>query len=329
MYAIGTVFMPYSEQGFRNTLSAFSGLSTLALFAAYGNEMLGYRGFRFALYAICAVGLIGLGSLDLPKNITGGTVLYLVALVTISIISQARRGFWMYSSLFVATSVLLSFWMDFRGLLGYAAVFAAAMVGAHVLRPRAYWLVGIVGSVAIISATLWYFLNVNQNQLINDITRIVSETSGRRALSGRDWLWPAILSAVESSPLMGLGSGALPRDIMQTDLSAHNYYLQLYLQIGLVGLAILTSLLLVVWRRLAFGRSPAVQFGSALFLMFVAHNSTEVLMFQNGLIAAVPAWCAIGIAISVAMHESLAESSGFSTDRSSVRSRSTRGSPRW
>jgi hypothetical protein len=72
-----------------------------------------------------------------------------------------------------------------------------------------------------------------------------------------------------------------------------------YLQLGLVGLILVVCFLLAIWRLLSAAGSTAGKFGSALFLMFIVHNGTEVLMLQNNSLVAVPAWCSIGLALAI------------------------------
>jgi hypothetical protein len=72
-----------------------------------------------------------------------------------------------------------------------------------------------------------------------------------------------------------------------------------YLQVGVIGMVVLIAFLLAVWRILARATCAAGRFGSAVFIMFVVHNATEVLMFQNNALVAVPAWCTIGLALAI------------------------------
>lgn len=236
---------------------------------------------------------------DLQKNITGGTILYLIAIPTVIILARAGSRARLLLVLYFAAATLLGFALDFRGLIGYALILVLAYIGAATLPKPAFWVVGIVGASAVIGGTIWYFLNVRTSELAVTITRLVIDTSGRPATSGRDWLWPSIAQIVEYSPWTGIGAGALPRDVLPTTLSAHSYYMQVYLQLGFIGIVLLVTLLLTIWGPLVRSTTPAGRFAAAVFLMFVCHNATEVLMFQNGLMAGLPAWSVIGLGIAV------------------------------
>jgi O-antigen ligase len=83
-------------------------------------------------------------------------------------------------------------------------------------------------------------------------------------LSGRDVIWPIFMDAIESRPLFGYGLGAGARIIDPDDPSvrliqsnaAHNEYLRLSVDAGIVGCALIfTSILAWVW--IGTRRAPA------------------------------------------------------------------------
>lgn len=299
LYLASSLTTANTQTGLLHTIAAVTATSALLLFVTYGRDIIEMPGFRVVAIVLILAGAVAINFSSYPKNATGGTLLYLLALLFTIILTRPRRHTWPLIIAYAAIATGMSFALEFRGLLGYSAILVLGYIGAAKLPKRAFWVVGIVGSVAVIAATIWYFLNIATSPLAVAITSSVTDASGRRAASGREWLWPSILQAVnEHDPIVGLGAGTLPRDFLPTDLSSHNFYIQVFLQVGLIGLAVLIGLLLSVWKPLAASLTPIGWFGAAVFLMFVAHNSTEVLMFQNGLIAGVPAWCAIGLAIS-------------------------------
>lgn len=299
VYAIGSVFSEGTSQGLRHTVSTVTAACALMLYASFGREVLMKRWFHILASLFIVFGLFGTATGSLAKNISGGVMLYFLALLALLAFARGKRRSGTIVLAYLAMAVTLALVLDFRSLIAYAAVFALAYIGALRLQRRAYWFMGIAGSALIIVSTIWYFLNITTSQIAIDLTRLVSEASGRPATSGREWLWPAIVDAVErTSPWIGLGPGALPRDFLPTTFSAHSYYLQVYMQWGWIGVVVLVCLLVSVWSSLTLSRNSIGNFGSAVFLMFVAHNSTEVLMFQNGLMAAIPAWCVVGAAIA-------------------------------
>ncbi|MGV0795810.1 O-antigen ligase family protein [Mycolicibacterium elephantis] len=283
-----------NHAGFIHTVTLISvGVCFLA-FAAYGSALMGYAGMRLAIAAMVVVNvLVVVGNMP-NKNTTGGVLIYLLALLCVVFIKNG----WTAVALLTVAGVGIGIALDFRALIAYVAIFAVSFLAATRLRHRTYRWAGIALAGFAVGGVLWFNLNITTSELAVGIADRIEEWSDRRTNSGREYLWPRLLAQIDDNLFFGLGAGTLPRDLLSTTLSSHNYYIQVLLQVGIIGLALLLLFLLAVWTILSKGETVAGRFGSALFLMFVVHNSTETLMFQNTTLVAVPAWCAIGIAVS-------------------------------
>lgn len=304
-YAVGSLYIVEAGQAWRHVLATASAAAALLLFATYGRDIVAMRGFRRAAYAVTICGIVLVAfSHNLSKNLQGGTMLYLGAVFVSLLIYSRPKTLRFYSLAFVGASLVLAFVLDFRSLIAYTVVILLGNRGANRLQKRTYWLAGISGLTVVVGGITWYFLNASTNALAISVTRNITDVSGRRATSGRDVIWSAIGYHVKDDRWFGLGAGMLPQDIIPTTLSSHSTFMQTYLQLGYLGLVLLVVVLLAVWRPLAFAETASGKFGAAIFLLFVAHNATEVLMFQNALLAAIPAWCAIGLAIALAQQPS-------------------------
>ncbi|MCV6978717.1 O-antigen ligase family protein [Mycolicibacterium pulveris] len=302
LYALSAAFTYNRSRGLEHTVAVASTATVLLAFVMYGAAFLSFTWFRVLLFTLVTVDLLAIAVAELPKNATASAMVYASAVALVCILRRADtspRTAWAVALAFFAFSGSLALIYNVRSLIVYSALFLIAFVCSMKLRSRTYMFIGIFASVATIGATLWFFLNINTSPLAASLSAKIMELSGHRANSGRDFLWPYILRAAKENPLFGLGAAALPRDFLTTQLSAHNYYLQVYLQVGILGLSVLLVFLLYLWGILSRANTAAGRFGSALFLMFVIHNGTEVLMFQNATLVSVPAWCAIGIAISI------------------------------
>jgi len=92
-----------------------------------------------------------------------------------------------------------------------------------------------------------------------------AESSG---MSGRDIMWPWLLSLSEKYPNYGIGFGhqfwSTPREvfILFTSNAAHNDYLRLLVELGWFGVyafyILLTAAVLIVWNSQACRRDPAI-----------------------------------------------------------------------
>lgn len=298
-YALSSFFESHSAAGFRHTATlACLGIVFLA-FATYGSWIFALKGIPAVTMVIVALDVFMISSAWFPKNTKGGAIIYILGLAMMIVIRNSRSTGWMAALCFTLLGIILGAWFDVRFLIVCSILFFCMFISGACLSTRAYWLVGIVSSAAAVLLVVWFFINIGRSGFAREIGIKIAELSGRRANTGRDQLYLHVLNKTDGNSLFGLGAGALPRDVLSTAYSAHSYYIQVYLQLGILGLALIAGLLLSIWHFLARVRYAVGRFGSALFIMFVVHNTVEVFMFQNNSLVAVPAWCAIGLAISI------------------------------
>ena len=108
--------------------------------------------------------------------------------------------------------------------------------------------------------------------------------------SGRGALWASTLKMVYNSPLMGRGLGA---DITMlgngAHLSAHNVYVQLLGQTGIVGLLLFLYLLFIVFRRNNAKQKEGIN-SNIFLLVFIIHQNFTLEWFQNSFAHGVAIW---------------------------------------
>jgi exopolysaccharide production protein ExoQ len=116
---------------------------------------------------------------------------------------------------------------------------------------------------------------------------------GRTSLSGRPQIWQIVLNQ-HTNPLLGVGYESFwlgPRlervwaGGMGQITEAHNGYLEVYLNLGYVGLFLLFLFLAVSYRNICKKLKPFSSIGSltlAIWTAFLFHNSTEA-DFRSGL----------------------------------------------
>jgi exopolysaccharide production protein ExoQ len=126
-----------------------------------------------------------------------------------------------------------------------------------------------------------------------DINAVVAELMGRDpTLTGREDIWKVVLS-VRASSLLGTGYESFwlgPRLLKVWEFfpginEAHNGYLQMYLQLGFVGLSILGWMLISFFRSISKRGDPSslASLCLALWSVLAIYNVTEAA-FQGGLL---------------------------------------------
>jgi O-antigen ligase len=141
----------------------------------------------------------------------------------------------------------------------------------------------VLGALGVAVSAL--FLNTGSGML---------EQMGRNAtLTGRTAVWHAALSLAES-PVVGTGFASFwlgPRYEHMAELTgmrlnqAHNGFLETYLNLGWIGVALLALVLITAYRRVVKGvrwMTPAASLRLAFFMIAISQNFTEASFGMAG-----------------------------------------------
>ena len=129
---------------------------------------------------------------------------------------------------------------DHRTLAGSSVLLLLQylMLSANIARSKLRALM-FVGLIVTVAGVIWLLVDPVMSKLTAAWNSAVLEEGGRRLMSGRDVLWPVVWKAIAEHPVLGAGPGTVLSDIYTTNLSAHNLYLQIGLQIGYGGFVFL------------------------------------------------------------------------------------------
>lgn len=138
--------------------------------------------------------------------------------------------------------------------------------------------------------------NTNVGIALNELSRNIF---GKSFYSGRSELWSSILDSVYSKPFFGFGLGTNAKDIIDTKLTAHNQYLQIVIEGGIIKLTIFVFLLVCIWKLLINRiESFAAQLSACFFIGIIVYENFEMTLFQNNYSIALLQWLIITIGIS-------------------------------
>ena len=181
-----------------------------------------------------------------------------------------------------AAAAVFLYFTHSRTSVGMALV--ALVAGFAYLRVPAKHRVWLIGSIFLAGLLLVLFVDIYRDPL----ARAVSDVN---TLTGRPYIWTAVLNYAGDHLLLGAGFGSFwniagggpiygyGKDWILTITSAHNGFLDLLIQLGLPATIIVIGML-VVWPigRLLVRQSISAQRGallSALLIFCVGHNLTE------------------------------------------------------
>lgn len=124
------------------------------------------------------------------------------------------------------------------------------------------------------------------------ITMVILSTGGDPTLTGRTTLWEAILQIASHHQLLGAGYGGfwignLGNNLWDTFIwkpgAAHNGYIDVYVDLGLVGVTILIFLIIYAYKDILRSIEYESDFGKfrmMMFVMILVYNYTESSFFK-------------------------------------------------
>ena len=239
-------------------------------------------------------GHIGAGSDFLPKVILPGIFL------APYILGQVRRSF--RPLVLGAVAVVLAAMVSAGSRSCYIAVAVGVVAAALVYRPlsvgRRIWLaVGVVTAIAAFvlvgaASGLW---------ATGLWTRVVELSQQGLAVGGRGQIWLAGLQMVAEHPLLGVGIGNFPIEMMRRGVfvMAHNDFVTHFAETGIPGILLYLAMLAAVLRLAWKTSEPALRAGLiGLFVAAIVASMGNPSYGEKGFWMQL-ALCALGGAVSV------------------------------
>lgn len=153
----------------------------------------------------------------------------------------------------------------------------------------------LVTIVALLSLFIFFYPTMLDSPFGQELQNYSLSKFGKLFFSGRNVIWKNLLDAISQKPLFGYGLDATPRLIYETEFSSHNLYLQIMLQVGIVGFVVLMAPLLFISLRLACIKSKLSIVFFCFLILILIHECFEVTFTQNMIISGLPMWFLLGV----------------------------------
>ncbi len=134
-----------------------------------------------------------------------------------------------------------------------------------------------ISAIGVASLSMWLFWSVTPLSIIADLTGHNATLSGRTTV-----IWPKLIAIALEQPVLGLGYGGYWLEPLRlgklTINQAHNGYLDIFIELGSVGLIIFLIMLLAFVKKATDEFKYDVEWGSfrvSFLLMTVLQNYTE------------------------------------------------------
>ena len=118
----------------------------------------------------------------------------------------------------------------------------------------------------------------------------VSESITNADLGGRVSLWEASIKAFSRYPLLGIGSGSLMKDTELNEV-AHNSFLSVLSELGLIGISLFISILIIVIFQIFYQSYPGNILWAVVFLLWIMGAATLTWEYRK------PTWLVLNLII--------------------------------
>lgn len=253
------------------------------------------------------------------KNALGG-ILYglLYFVLALSNLGQKRALVRIAKATTIIGLIVLIATNSRASILAFLAMSFTFLLFGVIAKSRLRWTSYFFLVVLFILAFSLIYSSLNDYLPTEGLNGALMDLTGGRLYSGRNEIWPALQELIVQRPFLGYGAGAHPRDFFDTDLSSHNLYYQISLQVGLLGLFLLLLLLWSIWITLWHGRKDWLgRLSSAYMIGFMVHQIFEVSMTQNNLAVGLLQWLILGIGVSRVIHNDNKISNNFNANQKS------------
>jgi len=216
-----------------------------------------------------------------------GTTLFSAAILAVACLLLWASGSRTAQLSIIATVLTYAAWPRIvRSTLSHVSVFLAIVVST-------------IGGV-------FFYVSLSQYSIFDSLREIAQRYSGAELYSGRELLWPMVLDHISQKPIFGWGAGFREEEILSDFLGeathAHNLYLAVALQTGIMGLVLLFGVLYSIWSIYRCPNSDrVVRLSAAFFVGILFHQWFELSLTQNNVSVGVLFWTIIGLGMNRAL----------------------------
>lgn len=191
-------------------------------------------------------------------------------------------------------------------LIGILFSFIIYLIYNIISKNKRRWRVFFIFFLLSLSIIVVLYINITKFDFYYKLATTIYEFTGKNILSGRQIVWSHLINLVKNKLWLGYGSGAQLSNYSNIQLSAHNLFLQILFQNGLIGLVTFIIFLFIVWNNLYSSKQNQItRLSSSLFCGILFLNLFEVTLIQNNMAAALIQWFIISIGLNKAKMEQI------------------------
>ncbi len=129
----------------------------------------------------------------------------------------------------------------------------------------------------------------------------------KKLYNGRETVWLKSIDHFKEKPVIGYGVGTTLESLTPEDekqLSAHNIYVQLLLENGIIGLLVFVGLLGWIWKSLyKAAKEPLTRAGASALIGILVIGTFELTLLWQSISLGIFQWFMIGAGLSLALYK--------------------------
>lgn len=137
--------------------------------------------------------------------------------------------------------------------------------------------------------------------IFTKLNELSLEIFNKRLYSGRNWMWKTIVERLGDNIIFGNGTGTIARDIFfERVWSTHNLYMQILIEVGIVGVILWVIFYFIVWKYYYQLRNDNnIRVCASYMIGFIVSNVFELTFYSNQLAIGIIQWTSIGIGLNM------------------------------
>lgn len=173
------------------------------------------------------------------------------------------------------------------------------MIFRFISKNRLRWNLFYISIITTILSITYIYPSLGNYSFFFELNQSVFRLTGKNFFSGRNFIWQESIYLISQRPFFGYGTGTLLSNISDINISAHNLYIQVAIQNGIIGLSLLLILLWGIWNALYHHKSDSIiRLSACFFIGILVQNMFEVTLTQNNLSFAIIQWFIISVGVS-------------------------------
>ena len=198
--------------------------------------------------------------------------------------------------IFIILAYLMIIVANSRAVIGAAVCFTIVYFLLSYDSKKFKWIFdGVILISCILPVVYMMIYNSGMRSLVNNYFR---KMTSKNFFSGRQLLWGKLIECILKKPWIGYGLNITPEKLIGNIWSSHNWYLQVVLQMGIIGFVLLIMVLRTIWKNLLLLDNNKAIISASYMVGVLIWQSFEVSITQNNFPSGIVVWLIFGIGLN-------------------------------